>query len=85
MGALRRQVEVFTGGSPQCAATVTRVEAVARHCDIIIHDVTSDARAAQRAKELLIVRLPTVVDGVKLPGDVLGNVSEAVLRDASVD
>jgi hypothetical protein len=53
---------------------------------VTVHDVTADAEAARRAKELLIVRLPTVVvDGVKLPGDSLGNISEAVLQDAGVD
>jgi hypothetical protein len=84
--APRKHVEVFTGGSPQCAATVAVVVAVAQHCEVTLYDLTSDERAARRAKELLVVRLPTVVvDGVKLPGDALGNVSEAILRDAGVD
>jgi hypothetical protein len=86
MPAARKQVEVFTASTPLCQATVTRVVAIARHCDVMVYDVSTDEGAAQRAKKLLIVRLPAVVvDGVKLPGDWLGNVSEAVLRDAGVD
>lgn len=86
MQPARKHVEVFSAGTSQCEATVTVVRAVAGHCEVTIHAVMTDAAAARRARELLIVRLPTVVvDGEKLPVDHLGNISEAVLRDAGID
>jgi hypothetical protein len=82
----KKHVEVFIAGTPLCEATLTLVRAVAAHCQVTVHDLLTDPAAARRAKELLIVGLPAVVvDGVKLPADALGRVSEAVLREAGID
>jgi hypothetical protein len=82
----RKHIEIYTTGCHLSAPAVEIVVTVARHCDVTIYNVREDERAAQRARDLSIVMLPTVlVDGVKLPGDWRGQVSAAALRAAGVD
>jgi hypothetical protein len=82
----RKQVEVFTDGTPLCVPTVELVLEVAQHCDVTIYDVKMDDQAVRRSAELGVIRLPAVVvDGVILLGDWRGIVSRAALWEAGVD
>ena len=54
-------------------------------CDVTVHNVRDDPKAAQRAKAAHVTRLPMVlVDGKPLECCHIGPVTEAALRAAGV-
>jgi len=61
----KRQVEVFTAGCPLCDPVVKLVQQVAcGGCEVTVHDLRSDAEAAERLKAAGVQRVPAVlVDG----------------------
>ena len=61
-----RTVEVFTAGCPACDPTVKLVQEMAcESCDVQVRDM-NDAQVAERARELGVTRVPTVVVNGKL-------------------
>jgi DNA-binding transcriptional MerR regulator len=86
MVAQKRQVEVFTAGCPVCDPVVELVKRIAcPNCDVIVYNVASDVKAAERAREVNVQRLPTVlVDGKPAECCQIGPVTEAGLRAAGI-
>ena len=86
MTTRKRQVEVFTAGCAVCEPAVELVQRVAcLSCDVTVHNVRDDPKAAQRAKTAHVTRLPMVlVDGKPLECCHIGPVTEAALRAAGV-
>jgi DNA-binding transcriptional MerR regulator len=86
MTARKKQVELFTAGCAVCEPVVELVQRVAcPHCDVTIHNVRDDPKAAARAKAAHVTRLPMVlVDGKPLECCQIGPVTEAALRAAGV-
>ncbi len=59
---MTRRIEIFSAGCPVCEEGTARVRAVAGDDqEIVIHDLQSDAAAAQRAAEYGIKAVPAVV------------------------
>ena len=86
MTTRKRHVEVFTAGCAVCEPAVELVQRVAcPSCDVTVHNVKDDPKAAARAKAAHITRLPMVlVDGKPLECCHIGPVTEAALRAAGV-
>jgi DNA-binding transcriptional MerR regulator len=86
MATRKRQVEVFTAGCPICEPVVELVQRIAcPSCDVTVHNVKDDPRAAGRAKAINVQRLPMVlVDGKPAECCQIGPVTEAGLRAAGV-
>jgi DNA-binding transcriptional MerR regulator len=82
----KRKVEVFTAGCAVCEPAVELVQRVAcSSCDVTVHNVRDDPKAAARAKAAHITRLPMVlVDGKPLECCHIGPVTESALRAAGV-
>ena len=61
----KRQVEVFTAGCPLCDPVVKLVQQVAcGGCEVTVHDLRSNAEAAERLRAAGVARAPAVlVDG----------------------
>jgi DNA-binding transcriptional MerR regulator len=86
MAIRKKHVELFTAGCQVCEPAVELVQRVAcPHCDVTIHNVRDDPKAASRAKAAHVARLPMVlVDGKPLECCHIGPVTEAALRAAGV-
>ena len=85
MTTRKRQVEVFTAGCAVCEPAVELVQRMAcPSCDITVHNVRDDPKAAARAKAAHITRLPMVlVDGfVRATWKVTGDPGKGVLAVA---
>jgi len=83
---MARNVEVFTAGCPLCDPVVQMVRRLAcPNCDVTIHNVKDDPRAAERAKAAGVRRVPMVlVDGSPAVCCQVGTVTEAGLRAAGI-
>ena len=86
MSPRKRHVEVFSAGCAVCEPAVELVQRIAcPSCDVTIHNVRDDPKAAARAKAAHVTRLPMVlVDGKPLECCHIGPVTEAALRAAGV-
>jgi glutaredoxin len=83
--SIKRTVEIFTAGCPLCEEAVATVQRVAcDSCDVTVYDV-GDESAAQRAADLGVRSVPTVVvDGQIADCCRSGGVTEEGLRAAGI-
>lgn len=81
----KRQIEIFSAGCPACVEAIDTVKLIAcSSCETEVRDM-NDPQVAQRAKQLGISRVPTVViDGVVAECCATGEVDEQILRAAGV-
>jgi hypothetical protein len=79
-------VEVFTAGCAVCEPVVEMVKRIAcPSCEVVIHHLKDDPKAAARARQAGVHRLPMVlVDGKPAECCRVGAVTEAGLRAAGV-
>ena len=84
--AYKRRVEVFTAGCAVCEPVVEMVKQIAcPSCEVVIHNLKDDPKAADRAREAGVKRVPMVlVDGKPAECCHVGPVTEAGLRAAGV-
>jgi glutaredoxin len=80
--ATKRKVEIFSAGCPVCREAIETVKQNAcPSCDVIVLDM-SNATVAQRAKELGIKGVPSVVIDGKLSS--MGGIDLPALRNAGL-
>ncbi len=81
----QRTIEIFSAGCPVCEEVVSRVRGLAcPSCEIIVLDMTQ-AKSAQRAKDLGVRSVPAVAIDGKLADCCSGRgPDEAVLREAGL-
>lgn len=81
----KRQIEIFSAGCPACVESIDTVKRIAcSSCETEVLDM-NDPQVAQRAKQLSISRVPTVViDGVVAECCATGGVDDQILRAAGV-
>lgn len=81
----KRKIEIFSAGCLVCNEAIDTVKRIAcSSCETEVLDM-NDPQVAQRAKDLGISRVPTVViDGVVAECCAAGGVDEQVLRAAGI-
>ena len=80
----KRKVEVFTAGCACCDKAVALVRSLAcPSCDITVHDMKQES-VANRARQLGIQRVPSVVIDGKLVECCTGGIEEKHLRSAGL-
>ena len=81
----KRRIEIFSAGCPACVEAIDTVKRITcSSCETEVLDM-NDPRVTQRAKQLGISRVPTVViDGVVAECCATGGVDEQILRAAGV-
>lgn len=87
MATGKRQVEVFTAGCPLCDPVVKLVERIAcDSCEVTVHDLRTDAKAAERLKASRVARVPMVLVDGQPAGccSASGPVTEEGLRAAGI-
>jgi DNA-binding transcriptional MerR regulator len=82
----KRKVDIFTAGCPVCDPVVELVKRIAcGSCEVAVHNVKDDPKAAERARSANVQRLPMVlVDGKPADCCQAGAVTEAGLRAAGI-
>jgi glutaredoxin len=83
--AQKRQIELFSAGCPACHEAFETIQKFAcPSCEVTIRDM-NDPAAADRAKQLGVIRVPTVVIDGRIAGCCQdGGVDEATLRKEGV-